>query len=261
MSIRETEPDSSGALPCLGLSEISPKLVKPGADIESMPDPRERLIALWTVIGQYRFLAESGDQPVHGIAHQQVMNVWAKEHRRVFPTDWCSQELKNGPEKKVQTMVQEGDILLAFQRLCEERSEAPEFIHPDRRFWLYDTLERMAKDNQYDLLADLIKAEMIGETLPGGFGYCDNSERLHRYVEMQELDDSFETIVNDFIDCLNNTGAIQRSDYFEPEENSSLDDICRLVKERSYKRLAEYLIKSGRLDLDHELQLLPCLDQ
>lgn len=255
-----------GGLPSLRLAEVDPRLARQNKSIEDLSDPRFRLVVLWTTIGQYRFSAEKDGETEGGTSvvvndarYYQLLATWTQESRRVDPRLRFEVE-SGGVYGNVTKLIEENRIVEAYDEIIDVRNTMPELLHPDIRFNLLERIrQQSATHSAGDLLEEMIVRDMIDETVPGGASFCDNPERLRRYLVLSKIDSKFIALIDDYLASINsNEQAINQTDYFDniPE---SIRSICDAVVERGYDDLAGFLFTGSHLDIDSELMLLPMI--
>jgi len=250
-----------GGLPNLGLAAIDPHLDFTGKSIERISDPEFRLIALWTTIGQYAASAaqqrteHGSDIPtVDEARYHQLIERWTLEMRRVYPVVRSSQLFEKN-EGVVTKLIGSGKYLLAYHELLELRTDYPEFLHADVRFDLMTKIyESSTNIGNGDIFLSMVLREMLDETLPGGPGYCDNTERLRRYHRLSEWDLSMDELLLNYVQRAK-AGADQDPAYFTSTEDE-ISSVLTTVVDRRYADLAMYLVQTGTLSFDESAYLL-----
>lgn len=246
----------------LGLADVDPRLTQPGKSIEDFSNPDFRLFILWTLVGQYGASAdrqkdETGASMVTDDArHFQLLSMWTKEARRVDPLI-----RQRGTLTELELLVQSGKHVEAYNELIELRDSMPEFIHPDERFdFMHELFVLTSRSQEGDTLATIIQQDMIDETVPGGMGFCDDIERLRRYLKLSESNPAFIAVIDNFFGALISKDETIQSNYFE---HTSLDlrEFCETLVKRDCKQLALFVTSRGYVDLDNQAILIPLLNE
>ena len=252
-----------GGLPNLGLAEIDPRLDRPSKSVERISDPMARLVVLWTLIGQYEHAAieadseQDGALTVQSAQKFQLLSTWANETRRVVPQHRLESDrisVKNIFEK-----LQDDKPLAAYIELIDIRDWAPEMVHPDVRFDLFYAIWNHTEPlNDQDSFRDIVLRDMVGETMPGGIGYCDDTERLRRYEMLGNIDSNYLELVETYVKQRAVNSPSEYSEYFDGGE-ISISDVCGLIAERKYDRLSTHILNMGVVGIEDELTLLDAL--
>lgn len=256
----EIHSQAGGEFP-LGLGEVDPQLTKAGRSVEDLSHPEFRLIVLWCVIGQYRASADRQKDETQAAMvtddarYFQLLSTWTKEARRVYPLIRQKDKLRD-----IETKITSGNHLEVYNELVELRDYMPELIHPDKRFDLMDMLlMKISEREGGDTLAEIVQQGMLDETLPGGVGFCDDIERLRRYLRLSEINPDYTEIVDNFFGALISRDPTIRSNYFE---HSPLDlrEFCKTLVRRDCRELALFVTSRGYVDLDNQAILIPLLN-
>lgn len=185
------------------------------------------------------------------------MSTWVHESRRVMPCQRLDSTERVSQQRVLEKI--EEQPLGAYLEVVNIRDWMPEMMHPDVRFdLLYRIWEGSTGLNEKDSFRDIIARDMIGETMPGGEGYCDNPERLRRYNVLANVDQKFRQVVDDHIARCIAGRDLGQSGYYD-DEPMSISDVCRLAVERQYTDLAKYMLDAGVLEMEDELMLLTLL--
>lgn len=247
----------------LPLDEIDWHLTAPGKSINDIEDPFERLAILWTVVSQYRASSEmqrrEGDDGLNynDARHYQLVELWTHEARRVVPNLRNDRRFTSFHAEHVQGLLGVGKSLEAYAFLVSERTEAPEMLHADIRF---DLLLRIAQilhgsdEEDQQNTASLLVRDLADETVPGGPGYCDDAERLRRYLLMGDLDDKYGYLFSDYFEYPTQPSSPSHFDYAQDRH-----EILHVIASRNYADVAEALVAGEFVSVDEEFVLLPAL--
>ena len=108
-----------------------------------------------------------------------------------MPTQRLS-ESEISSQKIILELIDSGDSMQAYNEIVETRTIMPELTHPDIRFdQLFRIWQSIGDDNPTDYFRDIVAADMMGDTVQGGEGSCDNHERLRRYNILGTIDKKF----------------------------------------------------------------------
>ncbi|MDO8265841.1 MAG: hypothetical protein Q7T41_02780 [Candidatus Saccharibacteria bacterium] len=246
----------------LNLSEIDPRLAMTGRSVEDLSNPEFRLIVLWTTIGQYRASAqlekeENNDSLVlNDVRYYQLLSTWTAESRRVNPL------VRNEPTPpEIDDLIKSNQFVKAYNEIVELRDFMPELIHPDKRFdLLYTLLERASKLPSGDTLAMIINQDILNETVPGGISFCDDTERLRRYLKLSDINPTYIGIIDNFFGALVSNDETIKSNYFD-HNSIDLRAFCELLVKRQCRELALFVTSRGYVDLDNQAILIPLLNE